>query len=75
MFTYFVLRYSDMKLQQGQIWKKESNYYRITEWSRMTIQYKHTRNLHCKEGEVVEVSKKEFCRLIKGATLFEEEES
>ena len=41
----------------------------------MTIQYKHTRNLHCKEGEVVEVSKKEFCRLIKGATLFEEEES
>ena len=35
----------------------------------MIIQYKHTHNLDHKEGEVMEVSKKEFCRLIKGATL------
>jgi hypothetical protein len=63
-----------MKLQQGQVWKKGSDYYRITEWSRMSIQYKHTHNLHCKEGEVVEVSKKAFCRLIKGAKLFEAED-
>ncbi|MEJ6523342.1 MAG: hypothetical protein QNL65_04130 [Opitutales bacterium] len=58
-----------MKLLQGQVWKKGKDYYRITEWSRMTIQYKHTQNLNCVEGEVVEVSKKEFCRLLKGATL------
>jgi hypothetical protein len=58
-----------MKLQQGQTWQKGNNYYRITEWSRMYIQYKHTHNLDHKEGEVVEVSKKEFCRLIKGAIL------
>ena len=59
----------NMKLQQGQIWQKGNNYYRITEWSRMIIQYKHSHNLNLKEGDVVEVSKKEFCRLIKGGTL------
>ena len=67
----FVISHKVMKLQQGQIWQKGNNYYRITEWSRMIIQYKHTHNLDHKEGEVVEVSKKEFCRLIKGATLVE----
>ncbi len=65
----FVISHKVMKLQQGQIWQKGNNYYRITEWSRMIIQYKHTHNLDHKEGEVMEVSKKEFCRLIKGATL------
>ena len=58
-----------MKLKQGQIWQKGNNFYRITEWSRMIIQYKHTTKPGHKEGEVVEVSKKEFCRLIKGAKL------
>ena len=58
-----------MKLQQGQIWQRGNNFYRITEWSRMIIKYKHTNNLGQKEGEVVEVCKKEFCRLIKGANL------
>ena len=61
----------NMKLQQGQIWQKGNNYYRITEWSRMIIQYKHSHNLNLKEGDVVEVSKKEFCRLIKGGTLID----
>ena len=65
----FMIPNQIMKLQQGQIWQKGSNYYRITEWSRMIIQYKHTQRLDRKEGEVIEVSKKEFCRLIKGATL------
>ena len=61
----------NMKLQQGQIWQKGNNYYRITEWSRMIIQYKHTHDANLKEGDVVEVSKKEFCRLIKGGTLID----
>jgi hypothetical protein len=63
-----------MKLEQGQVWKKGKNYYRITEWARMFIQYKQTQNLDRKEGEVIEVSKKEFCRLIKGATLCDSDE-
>ena len=69
MIFDFVIPIQIMKLQQGQIWQKGNNYYRITEWSRMIIQYKHTQRLDRKEGEVVEVSKKEFCRLLKGATL------
>jgi hypothetical protein len=69
MIFDFVIPSQMMKLQQGQIWQKGNNYYRITEWSRMIIQYKHTQRLDRKEGEVVEVSKKEFCRLLKGATL------
>ena len=71
MIFDFVIPSQMMKLQQGQIWQKGNNYYRITEWSRMIIQYKHTQRLDRKEGEVVEVSKKEFCRLLKGATLVE----
>lgn len=63
-----------MKLEQGQVWNKGKNYYRITEWARMFIQYKQTQNLDRKEGEVIEVSKKEFCRLIKGATLCDSDE-
>ena len=61
----------NMKLQQGQIWQKGNNYYRITEWSRMIIQYKHTHYPNLKEGEVIEISKKEFCRLIKGGSLID----
>ena len=48
---------------------KGTESYRITEWARMTIQYKHAKDPDCEESEVIEVSKKEFCRLIKGAVL------
>ena len=61
-----------MKLKQGQVWKKGNTYYRITEWARMTIRYKKSYTLHAPEEPVVKVSKKEFCRLLKGAELCEE---
>jgi hypothetical protein len=61
-----------MKLKQGQVWKKGNKYYRITEWARMAICYKLSYTLHAPEEPVEEVSKKEFCRIIKGATLCEE---
>jgi len=54
-----------MKLKQGQVWKKGNKYYRITEWARMTIRYKLSFTLHAPEEPVVQVSKKEFCRLLK----------
>jgi hypothetical protein len=56
-----------MRLQQGQIWKKDEKYYRITQWARLTIHYKITDDPDDREGPVFEASKKEFCRLIKGA--------
>ena len=61
-----------MKLKQGQVWKKGNKYYRITEWARMTIRYKLSYTLHAPEEPVEEISKKEFCRLLKGAELCEE---
>lgn len=60
-----------MKLKQGQIWVKGAKSYRITEWARMTIQYKYSNDSDSEESEVIEVSKKDFCRLIKGAVLQE----
>ncbi len=57
------------RLQQGQIWKQGADYLRIVEWARMSIVYKIMSDPHSKKGTVHEVSKKEFCRLIKGAEL------
>lgn len=58
-----------MKLEQGQIWKKDADYYRIVRWTRMAIDYKAMADPAAKEGTVHKVTKKEFCRLIKGAVL------
>jgi hypothetical protein len=58
-----------MKLQQGQIWKREADYLRIVEWARLAIEYKQIKDLTSNEGTLHQVTKKEFCRLIKGATL------
>ena len=62
-----------MKLAQGQIWKKETVWLRIVGWARLTIEYKEMPAADSKEGPQHTVSKKEFCRLIKGAVLVEPE--
>ena len=58
-----------MKLEQGQIWKVGESYLRIVTWERMTIEYKAMKDLESKEGTLHQVSKKEFCRLIKHGEL------
>ena len=63
-----------MKLQQGQIWKTAEAMLIITKWERMTIRYKAVQELVTREGEHHDVSKKEFCRLIKGGHLLTPEE-
>ena len=63
-----------MKLQQGQVWKAGEIYLRIVEWSRMEIGYKSMKDLTSREGPHHRVTKKEFCRMLKGATLLEEAE-
>jgi hypothetical protein len=61
-----------MKLQQGQLWKKGDDYFRIVEWSREAIVYKAMKDsLGEGAGNQVEATKKEFCRLIKGGDLVE----
>ncbi|MEP4078181.1 hypothetical protein [Haloferula sp.] len=60
-----------MKLQQGQLWKKDNEYIRIVHWERFAIEYKSMTELESGEGTLHQLSKKEFCRLLKGAELIE----
>ena len=59
------------RLKQGQVCKKGNRFYLITEWSRGKIKYKVSQSPGYTEGSVTEVTKKEFCRLIKEAALCE----
>ena len=63
-----------MKLAQNQVYKQGDEYIRVVELSRLQVQYKGIKNLLSGEGEHHHVSKKTFCRLIKGAKLLTQEE-
>ncbi len=58
-----------MKLAQNQVWKQGDEFLRIVALERLEVQYKSMANLTTGEGKHHRVTKKEFCRLIKGATL------
>ena len=62
-----------MKLQQGQIWKQGEDYFRIVEWARLSVKYKVMKDPVAAEGTIHQITKKAFCRLIKGAELLTEE--
>ncbi len=58
-----------MKLCQGQTWKQGPQYVRIVRLERLEVEYKSMTSLTTKEGPVQVTSKKDFCRLLKGAQL------
>jgi len=58
-----------MKLCQGQVWKAGKAYLRIVKLERLAVEYKSLPNLGNKEGTLHSTSKKDFCRLLKGAHL------
>ena len=58
-----------MKLKQGQIWRTDTAFIRIVTLERLSVGYKSMKDLTTKEGTHETVTKKEFCRLIKKATL------
>lgn len=58
-----------MKLQQGQVWKQGDHYIRLVHLERLGVEYKIIKDLTTKEGVHHKALKKEFCRLIKTATL------
>ena len=60
-----------LQLAQNQLWKQGDRYFRIVIWERLAIQYKETDSSDGEEGSIHDVTKKEFCRLIKGAELIE----
>lgn len=60
-----------IQLAQNQLWKQGDRYFRIVIWERLAIQYNETDSSEAEEGTIHDVTKKEFCRLIKGAELVE----
>jgi len=58
-----------MKLRQGQVWKHDEEYIRIVRLERLQVEYKSTTSSAAKKGTHHKASKKEFCRLLKKATL------
>ncbi len=62
-----------MKLCQGQVWKKDGQYLRIVKLERLAVEYKAMISLTTKEGTAQTTSKKDFCRLLKGAHLLSPE--
>ena len=58
-----------IKLRQAQVWKQDGNYLRIVRLERLEVEYIYTTSPGAKKGIHVVVSKKEFCRLLKNATL------
>ena len=56
-----------MKLCQGQIWKQGKAFIRIVRLERLEVEYKSLASLASKEGTRHVTSKKDFCRLLKGA--------
>jgi hypothetical protein len=61
-----------MKLQQGQVWKCGEEYVRIVRLERLEVGYKSATNLRFTDGKHQHTSKKDFCRLLKGAALVRE---
>jgi hypothetical protein len=58
-----------MKLQQGQIWKCGEGFVRIVHLERLEVAYKSFKSLKSGAGKHQVTSKKDFCRMLKGATL------
>lgn len=58
-----------LKLRQGQIWQQGEEFLRIVRLERLEVEYKSTITPTAKKGTHHRVSKKEFCRLLKKATL------
>ena len=56
-----------MKLSQAQVWKKDGQYIRIVRLERLEVEYKSMPSLASKAGTKIVTSKKDFCRLLKGA--------
>ncbi|MHB8522224.1 MAG: hypothetical protein ACYDH9_15900 [Limisphaerales bacterium] len=63
-----------MKLQQGQVWKRDGQYLRIVHLERLEVEYKTSKSTATRAGTRHHVSKKDFCRLLKTATLLTPEE-
>ncbi len=56
-----------MRLRQNQLWQIGETSFRIVQVDRLSVEYKKQETAPGSKGTHETVSKKEFCRLIKGA--------
>jgi hypothetical protein len=63
-----------VKLAQNQVWKRGDEYLRVVRLERLEVRYKTIPDLLSGRGTHHHISKKEFCRLIKDATLLTDAE-
>lgn len=56
-----------MRLHQNQLWQQGAERYRIVHLERLSVEYKKLDPSDPSKGTHHTVTKKEFCRLIKGA--------
>lgn len=56
-----------MKLHQNQLWQHGADLYRIVQIERLSVDYKKLDPSDPESGTHHQVTKKEFCRLLKGA--------
>jgi hypothetical protein len=66
IFTPYLM---GLKLCQAQIWQRDGEFIRIVKLDRLTVHYKVATTLKAGAGTHHQCSKKEFCRLIKTASL------
>ena len=64
-----------MKLQQNQVWRLRDQYIRIVNLERLAVDYKSMTDLANRTGTHRRITKKEFCRMMKGALLLTPEEN
>ena len=58
-----------MRLQQNQVWQLGDRFIRVVLLERKAVQYKITKGSTSVAGPHQYATKKDFCRLLKGATL------
>ncbi len=64
-----------IRLQQGQVWHQGDLYLRIVRLERLEVEFKQMTDIITRDGTHHTVSKKEFCRIIKNATLIPQKQS
>lgn len=63
-----------LKLKQNQVWKLDGGYVRIVRLERLAVGFKRLDDLGTRDGLHEDLTKKEFCRMIKSGTLMAPEE-
>ena len=63
-----------LKLRQAQVWKQGEQFIKIVHLERLEVEYKTYTDMISDKGKHHHTSKKDFCRLLKGATLIHPKE-